>query len=218
MCPFTVRRDTSPSLACLRQCSSQSLSSELSISGKQSPSQSFKVLSGVRAHWFDVAPHPPRVRRAGRHLTGQREDGAGRSSDDRRLKRESYSWQSQGTCARAALRNTPHCTCTSPLCRLFRDSANASVVLLQVRLKQVRGLRMRRARAVRVGEQRSDCSENGTHRVDRRPVVLDEVHAQRAIRVDVRMEHLAAEAHTRRLVRILVPERYPHCVHAALPR
>lgn len=49
----------------------------------------------------------------------------------------------------------------SALRGLFRDSPDASVVLLQIGLKQVRGLRVCWARTVRIGQQRADGGEDG---------------------------------------------------------
>ena len=64
----------------------------------------------------------------------------------------------------------------------------APAILLFVRLVEVRRLGVGRARAVGVRQQRTDRDEDRADRVDRGPVVLDQVHAERAVGVDVWME------------------------------
>jgi len=71
---------------------------------------------------------------------------------------------------------------------LFRDATHSSPILLLVGLVQVRRLGVGGAGAVGVGQQRANGDQNRADRVDGRPVVLDQVHAQGAVRVDVRVE------------------------------
>jgi len=44
------------------------------------------------------------------------------------------------------------------------------------------------ARAVGISEQRANRNQYGADRIDGRPIVLDEIHAECAVRVDVRVE------------------------------
>lgn len=61
------------------------------------------------------------------------------------------------------------------------------------------------ARAIRVSQERADRNEYGADRVDGRPVVLDQVHAEGAIGVDVRVE-LQAERGADGAATVAAPE------------
>lgn len=70
----------------------------------------------------------------------------------------------------------------------FSDSAYAAAVGLFVSLVKVRRLRVGGACAVRVGQQRADRDHDRTHGVDWTPIVLNQVEAERSIRINVGVE------------------------------
>jgi len=87
-----------------------------------------------------------------------------------------------------------------------------------VALEQLRGFRVGGRVGVGVAQQALDRRENGRNVVDRRPLVLQDVEANTAVGVNVRMEHLRREAHFRGLVGELLAKREVEREGAALPR
>eukprot|EP00302_Diacronema_sp_CCMP2436_P053959 CAMPEP_0180065450 /NCGR_PEP_ID=MMETSP0985-20121206/8752_1 /TAXON_ID=483367 /ORGANISM="non described non described, Strain CCMP 2436" /LENGTH=149 /DNA_ID=CAMNT_0021995881 /DNA_START=748 /DNA_END=1197 /DNA_ORIENTATION=+ len=73
---------------------------------------------------------------------------------------------------------------------------------------------------VRVGvaKQRLDGGQDGGNIVDGRPLVLQDVEADRAVRVHVRVEELRHELDRRRLVRVVLRELELQAEGAVLPR
>ena len=104
--------------------------------------------------------------------------------------------EERGACGRTQQHTTNEKTVhSSSRDRLFSNSAHAAAVGLFVCLVEMGRLRIGWARAVRICQKRTDRDENGADRVDGGPVVLDQVHAEGAVRVDVRVE-LRERTHT----------------------
>lgn len=87
---------------------------------------------------------------------------------------------------------TGRAAAASPAHRLLRSSAYAPVVRLAVRRELVSGLRVSGRVRVWVSEQRADGEQDRGDRVHGRPLVLDHVQAERAVRVDIRVVLRAA--------------------------
>ncbi len=89
---------------------------------------------------------------------------------------------------------------------VLHDEGNPLLVLPPVLLVELRRLRVGRAVGVGLVQQGLDGRQDGRDVVGGAPPVLQDVQADAAVRVHVRVEHAADEAHRRRLVRVLLRE------------
>ena len=81
--------------------------------------------------------------------------------------------------------------------RLLNNFLDLPLILAPVLLVEARGLRVGGRARVGVAQQRLDRGEDGGDVVDGRPLVLQDVEADRAVGVDVRVE-LPSRARTRK--------------------
>lgn len=77
----------------------------------------------------------------------------------------------------------------------MRPSPGGGLVPESVGLAHVCDLRDERVVRVGVGEQRADGEQHLGHRQRRAPLILEDVQADVAVAVDVRVEHLRLERH-----------------------
>ena len=82
--------------------------------------------------------------------------------------------------------------------RLPRQPSHPLIILLFLLDQHLRRLRVGRTIHVRVAQQTPHRRQQTRHRMHRTPLLLNRIHAQRPVRIYVRMEHLRDEPDSRR--------------------